>query len=194
MNRLGGKGTALVKLMEAGFRVPKFFIVPVDAKLDPDEIAKSIKKLGAKKFAVRSSAMIEDGKKHSFAGQFLTVLDVAPDKVMAAIKKVRASGPAMSVIVQEMIYGDESGVAFSANPVTGALDEMVIETVKGLGDKLVSGKVTPETEIISKRGHHTGLEKIVLKIEKHFGYPVDVEWTRKGKTIYILQSRPITTL
>ena len=191
---LGGKGTALVRLVEAGFSVPKFFVVPASAVVDHEEIADHAKKLGAKKFAVRSSAMIEDGKKHSFAGQFLTLLDVMPKDVVKAIKKVRASGPDMAVIVQEMIHGDESGVAFTANPVTGDRDEMVIESVKGLGEKLVSGKVTPKTEIISKRGRHTGIEKLVLEIEKHFGFPVDVEWTQIGKKVYILQSRPITTL
>lgn len=193
-NPLGGKGSALMKLMEAGFEVPKFFIVPVGVKIDKDEIVKSVEKLGAKKFAVRSSAMIEDGKQHSHAGQFLTVLDVAPAKIMDAIKKVRASGPKMAVVVQEMIHGETSGVAFSVHPVTGNRDEMVIESVKGLGEQLVSGKVTPVTAIIKKSKARSELEKLILKIEKHFGYPVDVEWTQKGKKVYILQSRPITTL
>lgn len=195
MNKLfGGKGTAMMKLVESGFAVPRFFLVAVGEKLNAEKIRERVTELGSKKLAVRSSAMIEDGKKHSYAGKFLTMLDVAPDRVMSAIKKVRASGPRMAVIVQAMIHGDVSGVAFSANPVTGMLDEIVIESVKGLGDKLVSGKVTPKTEIIRKRGRLTDLEKLVVKAEKYFGYPVDVEWTRKGTKVYILQCRPITTL
>ena len=194
MSKLGGKGTALKKLMEAGFTVPKFFVIPVEEKLDTDEIAKSVQELGAKKLAVRSSAVGEDGTKHSHAGEFLTMLNVAPAKVVAAIKRVRASGPKMAVIVQEMIQGDESGVAFSVHPVTGDRNQMVIESVKGLGEQLVSGKVTPTTHITKKSQAKSNLEKTILKIEKHFGYPVDVEWTRKGKMLYILQSRPITTL
>lgn len=191
---LGGKGVALVKLQEAGFLVPKFFIVPVGEKLDLDKIAKKVLELKSKKLAVRSSAMVEDGKKHSHAGEFLTLLNVAPKDIVSAIKKVRASGPQMAVVVQEMIHGEISGVAFSANPVTGNRNEMIIESVKGLGEQLVSGKVTPTTKIINKKSAKDAVSTAVLKIEKHFGYPVDVEWTQKGKTVYILQSRPITTL
>jgi pyruvate,water dikinase len=38
------------------------------------------------------------------------------------------------------------------------------------------------------------LAKLVVKIEKHYGFPVDVEWAREGGNFYITQSRPITTL
>ncbi|MDP3793598.1 MAG: PEP/pyruvate-binding domain-containing protein, partial [Candidatus Uhrbacteria bacterium] len=38
------------------------------------------------------------------------------------------------------------------------------------------------------------LSKLVVNIENHYGFPVDVEWAREGGKFYILQSRPITTL
>ena len=190
----GGKGSALGELMKAGFPVPAGFVIPVKTKLASKEISEAVWVLGAKKLAVRSSAMIEDGTKYSYAGKFTTVLDVLPKNVMAAIKKVRASGPHMAVIVQEMIDGDTSGVAFSVHPVTGNRNQIVIETVRGTGEKLVSGRATPTTMILDKKSAKHALAKTVLNIEKHFGYPVDVEWTRKGKRLYILQSRPITTL
>jgi pyruvate,water dikinase len=38
------------------------------------------------------------------------------------------------------------------------------------------------------------LSKLILKIEKHYGFAVDVEWAIKNDKIYITQSRPITTL
>ena len=193
----GGKGAALGELMRAGFPVPKGFVVLTSANLSTSDVDREIigeaEKLG-KKLAIRSSALIEDGKKHSFAGQFLTLLNVKPENVIDAIKKVRASGPQMSVIIQAMVDADESGVAFSAHPVTGDRTQIVIESVRGLGDKLVSGKVTPKTTVIKKTARFTGLAKLVMDIERYFGYPVDIEWTRKGKKYYSMQARPITTL
>ncbi len=116
----------------------------------------------------------------------------------------------MAVIVQQMIIGDVSGVAFSAHPVTANSSHVVIEASQGLGEKVVSGRVTPDSYIIDKSSlktieaanqsgvlDHTMLTQLakeIIKSEDYFGFPVDVEWTFAGNNLWILQARPITTL
>src|SRR3989344_3704045 len=119
----------------------------------------------------------------------------------------------VAVIVQKMIQSEISGVCFTFNPVTGNRNEMVIEADRGLGDKIVGGKITPVTYTINKKLLIPGinsfrvvihrqklsnrqiikLAELCQKIEKLFKYSQDIEWAfAKGK-FYILQSRPITT-
>ena len=198
-------------------------------KFSPDiekEIITAATKLKAKKIAVRSSAMLEDGSEKSFAGQFSSFLNVDKKDIPQAIKKVWASlfnqnaiayqsknfdifG--MAVIVQKMINPAAAGVAFSIDP-TGSDKNyyMLIESCRGTGDKLVSGKITPtkyfarrqtkKIDMIIGRPHIDDAVRIklvasVLEIEKEFGLPVDVEWCRdKNNKLYILQARPITSL
>src|SRR5690606_30221142 len=86
--------------------------------------------------AVRSSALDEDGRQHSFAGQFESYLYVKKEHILESIKSVWRSvfservlsyrqanhlGPSLGigVIVQEMIDADAAGVAFGMNPVNG---------------------------------------------------------------------------
>ena len=114
----------------------------------------------------------------------------------------------VSVIVQEMIDGDISGVMFTKDPVSGD-DTIIIESVLGLGEKLVQGEVTPAQIIINKNTltmeNKVGikmlsnneielLSKIGLELERFFKAPQDIEWSLKDGKIYILQTRNITTL
>jgi phosphoenolpyruvate synthase/pyruvate phosphate dikinase len=110
---------------------------------------------------VRSSSTAEDLADASFAGQYETVLGVSTlEDVVAAVGQVRASAATvhaaayreqqtsgtdagMAVLVQPMVAAHSAGIAFSANPVTGA-DEVVIEAVRGLGDALASGDADAE--------------------------------------------------
>jgi phosphohistidine swiveling domain-containing protein len=108
-------------------------------------------------FAVRSSAVNEDGATHSFAGQFESVLGVRRDDVLQAIARVWASSrsqrvlgyggaPApMAVVVQAMIDAEVSGVAFGADPVSGDTETAVIAAVLGLGEALVGGDQDADT-------------------------------------------------
>lgn len=118
----------------------------------------------------------------------------------------------MAVVVQVLIPAEWSGVAFSANPVNQCLQELVVNAAKGLGDELVSGAVNPEeivvdrlTSAISSRITPDGMNRLpdtLLKkicdetsnAETHFDFPQDIEWAAVGEKLYILQSRPITTI
>ncbi len=114
-------------------------------------------------YAVRSSSTAEDLADGSFAGQYKTVLNVSGlANITSAIKKCWASfwsersasyklnrtalptKVKHSVIIQEMINSEVSGVAFSANSITGRRDEIVIEAAWGLCEAVVSGSVTPD--------------------------------------------------
>lgn len=118
----------------------------------------------------------------------------------------------VAVVIQKMVYSQVSGVTFTANPITNDLSEIMIESVLGLGKFVVGGQVTPDNFIIDKRTlkiknktiqdkptlsdkQIKELSSLCLKIEKLFKNPQDIEWTIDNKNkIWILQSRPITTL
>jgi len=116
----------------------------------------------------------------------------------------------IAVVVQRLVRADISGVLFTADPVTGNRTEMTGHFVHGLGDQLVSGETTGQAFTL-KRGkgiwpktEYDGppelkrfarkLHKLGRRLEKDLGTPQDIEWAIAGKKIYILQSRPITTM
>ncbi|MGA7951707.1 MAG: PEP/pyruvate-binding domain-containing protein, partial [Thiobacillaceae bacterium] len=125
---------------------------------------------GAELFAVRSSALEEDSAAHSFAGQLESYLNVGPDAVAAQVAQVWRSGfserivtyrmqaglPALpnapAVIVQRMVVGEVSGVAFSADPVSGRRGVVVISALPGLGTALVSGEASADTWRVGRDG------------------------------------------
>jgi phosphohistidine swiveling domain-containing protein len=174
-----------------------------------------------KSYAVRSSAVGEDGRKSSYAGIFDSVLSVEVESVVDAIKKVWQSADServrayrenqereieMAVIVQEMVDCDVAGVAYSADPATNDRNVMVVEAVEGLGDKLMTGEVSPSqyridrnTEEIEgeddllKRDQVQAICQAVATVEEFFGVPMEIEWGYKDK-LYITQARPISTI
>lgn len=187
------------------------------------------------KVAVRSSATAEDLADASFAGQQDTYLNVAsPEDLLQSVKKCWASlwSPRvifyrnlkgfdhfqvkMAVIIQEMVPADYSGVMFTANPVNNRRDQIRIETVRGLGEKLVSGEEAGDVYLLTKSENNVALVSKEaanaergqllsdfairelahngLQVEKYYGYPQDIEWTYYQGKFYFLQSRPITTL
>jgi phosphoenolpyruvate synthase/pyruvate phosphate dikinase len=228
---VGGKAFALSTLVSKEFNVPAGFVITTEVKNlskgVKDEVLAAFDTLNFQKVAVRSSAALEDGAKDAWAGQMDTFLNVTRANLFEKIKLCQNSANSkrakayadqkkihsgdVAVIVQRMVPAQVSGVAFSAHPVTNDISQMVIESVGGLGEKLVSGIVTPTTYIINKKGSKViekylsneqalsseQIENIavtVAKIEKTFGWPVDVEWSYADNELFILQSRPITTL
>ena len=178
---------------------------------------------GGTAFAVRSSALSEDSATASFAGEFETVLDVHTDEMIReAIHTVRRSrhnervqaysqaqgistAHEIAVVVQQLVRADISGVLFTADAVSGSRTQMIGNFVYGLGDELVSGEAEPYTFTIDRpKGHYQGppelrrfarrLYKLGCRLERDLACPQDIEWCIADGKLYLLQSRPITTL
>jgi pyruvate,water dikinase len=133
-----------------------------------EKVAKAIASLSAP-FAVRSSAVDEDGAAASFAGQHLTVLNVhSAVDVPGAVREVWWSAnsdsaityrqrvglftrPSVGVIVQTLLNPAVAGVMFTEHPVTGA-DERLIEASWGLGEAVVAGLVVPDQFRVDRSG------------------------------------------
>jgi pyruvate, water dikinase len=119
---------------------------------------------------------------------------------------------AMAVVVQQMVDSQKSGVLFTVDPVHGRKDRMVVEAAPGLGEAVVSGEVTPDHYTLSrdgvvKRSKVVGAERVLSdpecaalaemggKLAELHGAPQDIEWAfDAGGRLYLLQSRPITTI
>ena len=196
----------------------------------PAEIAASIvtaySGLGAAAVAVRSSGTAEDLAGASFAGQYDTYLSVAGEQaVLAAVRDCWASlwtpravayrrerrwddsGLALAVVVQEMVDAEWAGVLFTADPVTGRRDRIVIEAVPGLGEALVSGETAGHRRVVNKRtgrpatadaplpdGLVEELAALGARVEEAFGCPQDLEWTYAEGRCSLVQARPLTAL
>ena len=252
------KARHLEILKEQGFPVPKFILVSENEEVDLSFSERDC-------FAVRSNFSSEDSGEHSFAGQFLTRLNVKREKVKEAVQEVFASyagsldykekanrgkaeydlkqqGKAEqyedterqenterqgnaerqedteqkkavlsgeTVLIQEMLFPEKSGVLFTKNP-KGILSEMVVVLGQGLGDKVVEDQENVLTyhyfpgECLYQEGQGTviGLDEDELKtlfslgeeIEQLFQKPMDIEFAIEKGKIYILQARAITTL
>jgi pyruvate,water dikinase len=119
--------------------------------------------------AVRSSAIDEDGVGSSFAGQHDTYLNIrGGDAVVEAVERCLRSGQSsvatayrdarglgaddvqVAVLVQLLVDADSAAVAFSANPVTGNREEIMINSNWGLGESIVSGLATPDMFVVDR--------------------------------------------
>ena len=205
--------------------------------------------------AVRSSAISEDGASASYAGLFETYLNMQGiASVRDAVRRCYASlwaeraisyrcakgkagaDEAMAVVVMGLVSSEASGIAFTVHPVTGDRDKVMINSSFGLGEAIVSGRVTPDSFVVEK-GTLKLLEReiyakelaiyphpdapgtieqkltppkatepsirddqaqtvasLATRAEERFGGPQDVEWGIARGRIFLLQSRPITTL
>jgi pyruvate,water dikinase len=180
--------------------------------------------------AVRSSACAEDSEGASYAGQQETYLNTdglaevlanvvrcwlsffAERAVFYRQEKGSLEDVAMAVVVQQMVDSQKSGVLFTADPVHGRKDRMVVEAARGLGEAVVSGEVTPDHYTLGrdgavKRSRVAGTEPVLLDAEcaalakmgrrlaELHGGPQDIEWAFDADgRLYLLQSRPITTI
>ena len=240
---LGGKAAGLVRLQRVGALVPPWFVLPPGADV-ADAIA-AWDTTGWRRVAVRSSAVAEDGREHSFAGMYTSVIGVGDTAALRlAIARCRASGTSqrvqaylkthglgatpIAVIVQELVEGEASGVMFTTDPADP--DCTLISAAWGLGEGVVDGAVPADTFRVEADGevaawiadkdtaislvdgrteevpvpaemrstpvlsddHAQALAAMGRSMEAEFGLPLDVEWTRCGEQIVLLQARPIT--
>jgi phosphohistidine swiveling domain-containing protein len=210
--------------------VPPFLVVTTQAfnayermqRMDPEmerQMSDALELLlGSGSVAIRSSATCEDLPHLSFAGLYSTTLDVenVEDGIVGivttwqSIDSQRAgsyrtqmgiSRGSMAVIIQHQLRPEVSGVMVTCAP--HAPEEMLIECCSGLGDRLVSGMITPtrysikQGKVISQTGEELlsrrelkMLRQTGEKIEKVLQGPQDIEWAIENSTLYILQSRP----
>ena len=200
-------------------------VVVLDGDPDPNEI---VQLLGDGPLAVRSSAVAEDLADASFAGQYETVLNVrGPAALGEAIRHVRASGASaraqhyraahgvrddsssVAVLVQRMLAPEAAGVAFTADPVTGRRDEVLITAARGLGERVVSGEAVGDEWVVRDgtaecrrsveaaitREQALEIAALARRVEALVdGTPQDVEWAIEHGQLYLLQARPMTAL
>ena len=224
---VGGKAASLGELLAAGVRVPEGVVMTAEAAARASQerrwdMPAGTWDLGNGPFAVRSSGISEDGSEHSFAGMYETVLNVsadglsdAADRVIASAQAARVAGYAppgadkVAVIVQRMVDPIASGVALTADPITGNRRTCVVTAVSGIGERLVSGAAAgdewtviegeasarrlPESAIGAAQAAEIAHE--ARGIADARGTPQDIEWAIDGDgTLWILQARPMTAL
>jgi|GEM_PF-1604481 len=184
-----------------------------------EAISRAVAALPGDTLAVRSSVLADLGHRFSLAGQFESFFQVPRSDVFDCICRCWASffspsarvflgqPPAgMSVVLQEQLSPEWSGVAFSLHPVTLSLDELHLEWTRGTGIQLIRGDVIPERLALSRSAPAlpeqvpASLRKHLLAVHAAFGGlegayqgPMDVEWCVVDDTLFWLQAWPVTT-
>jgi phosphohistidine swiveling domain-containing protein len=233
VSELGSKAATLIRLTALGFPVPTGLVVTPAAEERWEEASEQLQQTAAEldgqRFAVRSSGIAEDLEDASYAGQYETVLDVSLDELSNAVRQIFDSATAervsayqetrgdaseedpasrMAVLVQSMVDADAAGVGFTANPVTGERNEVVLTAVRGLGERLVSGTAVGDEWVVTgnnatcRRSQESAisdeqaraLATLARRVEEHFGSPQDIEWAIDGDRLFLLQARPMTAL
>lgn len=216
----GAKASVLAKALAAGLPVVPGFVIPTGATGSSPcarEAWRGVSRLGLDAVAVRSSSTVEDAAESSMAGMFTSVLDVrgehgfdaAVDEVLESGRAVSGTAP-MAVLVQPMVDSRWGGVLFTADPITGRTDHMVVAASADGASAVVDGGASSFTAALSRRGRVVevrddapsppapalrALARLGRAAEAAFGGPQDVEWAidQHGE-VRLLQSRPITTL
>lgn len=178
VREVGGKGASLGEMTQAGMPVPPGFVIgaeiyrkyaasgiPADVE---EEILEAFDILGADRVAVRSSALAEDSKTSSWAGQLETYLSVNRGALIENIKNcwdsirseralayavaqnVSQDQLVVAVVVQKMVESESSGVLFTVHPITHDTGLVMIEAILGLGEMLVQGMVIPDNFVVHK--------------------------------------------
>jgi rifampicin phosphotransferase len=227
----GRKSAVLAELLTRGFPVPDGWVVPVDlaTRIAVGESTPAanmlLSELPELPLAVRSSGVAEDGAERSFAGQYESMLGVQGiGAIRHAIAQVWHSGQAgrvrhyagtlstddplpTAILIQPMLAPQAAGVAFSANPVSGERDTVVINAVAGLGDRLLAGAVDGESWLVHddrvtgpdgpaalSEDQARAVAALARSVEGVYGVPQDIEWAYEDGELYLLQARPITAL
>jgi phosphoenolpyruvate synthase/pyruvate phosphate dikinase len=225
LDQVGGKAASLALLIKYGVKVPPGFVLTKKVLIDSSvknqfpegfqiSLKEKLKDLKTNKLIVRSSAIGEDSATHSFAGQLDSfvvqnnneAIEEAIFKCWGSLGNERVKAyetisnkrlTEMGVVIQEFIEADYAGVTFTESPT----DQKMIYTefVKGAGEQLVSGQVTPknfstesENNIIELPFNAKKLISQSLDLKKQYDCHLDIEWVAKGAEIYFVQARPIT--
>lgn len=205
-----------------------------------ESLSQSLPQLAPGMLAVRSSAIGEDSAKNSYAGQLDSILNVPAgelEAVVLALKRCWASYwseraiayqrsrgillGGMAVVIQEQVPAMLSGVLFTRHPAAAQdityQEWMLAEYCAGLGEALVSGRVSPGRILLSRTARECRLEVLPepsaegqsapllserhalelagygLALEEAFAGPQDIEWSiSQDGRLFLLQSRPIT--
>jgi rifampicin phosphotransferase len=228
---LGGKASALAELTAAGFAIPPGFVIiasAVDETGWQERVGQAAADIGAVRFAVRSSGAAEDLPDASYAGLYETFLNVPIDGLADAVRQCFAAAEservtayhqrhggrpaAMAVLVQAMVDPVAAGVAFTADPLTGDRQSIVVAAVAGLGERLVSGQAVGEQWTVARgqatrtrpgadgevltAGQAGQVAELARRVADHYdGWPQDIEWAidHTGR-LWLLQARPMTAL
>jgi pyruvate,water dikinase len=216
----GRKAATLAHLAAVGFLIPDGAIVPVDR--EDDAGPELIDQLGEGPLVVRSSGIAEDATGASWAGQYASILGVSGAVALAgAVARVRASGASerarayghaeerIPVLVQRQLAPSMAGVAFTADPISGARDVIVVTASAGLGTGVVDGATDADTWAVragaaSRLGGGTAVldapaalavaglaARVAMTLDRG---PVDIEWAIADGTLWLLQARPMTAL
>lgn len=229
---IGAKAFNLGLVRSLGFHVPRFVVLDFSdverIAAHPGE-AESIQRvqrvLGelsvrpGDKLAVRSSAIEEDAEHGSAAGQYSSLLDIAPERLTEALAEFvklnrtsRSAGAySGSVIVQRMIEADCAGVCLTSDVRTGHAGAVIIEMAAGGNSEITGGTIRPDRVVVDRRTGDildeqragtasgsraidvTGMVRQFLQLESRFGRPLDIEWAMQSQELYILQARPIVS-
>jgi phosphohistidine swiveling domain-containing protein len=229
-SEVGAKAANLMRISGAA-TIAKGFVVTSHALRNLDDghiqnvILEAVASLKCDRLVIRSSHESEDGALGSYAGLFESYVDVDagdPDTIIELARAVYRSQQAdsvgeygraegnMSVVMQEMIAADMSGVVMTSNTFNG-FDYMLVEYVVGDLWHLMQGDVTPlrsyisKVDVIQARSPYRAypaiiaepvdkafrsLAGIAMDMERRFSRRVQIEWGIKDETIYIFQVRP----
>ncbi|MDZ4861421.1 MAG: DUF4062 domain-containing protein [Candidatus Hydrogenedentes bacterium] len=227
----GKKATTLAQLSRSGMNVPRFFAISlnrIEFTKDPqdaigpekndliEELKIMAESLDGPMFIIRSSFADEDADSLIAAGQYPSISNIDKEDFASTILGMveRASGLPKerlgSLIVQDMVLADYSGVCITEDAVTAFADKITIEIVPGSNEILTNGNVVPKTYSYNKNMHVVDevnsasswgrlvegeklreIAEACIKIETICGQPQDIEWTLKEDTLWILQSRSI---
>lgn len=254
---IGSKASNLQKMSEAGFNIPKGYVLTFDfleyllrennRYYDFINLCRQEKIINRSKkiknlitglsypkdtekelfsvldelnhIIVRSSSDNEDNIDCSMAGMYLSIGNITDlDGLKEAILGCYASAFTdavlllsgnfdfnMTVIIQQYMMADFSGIAFSVDPVNEDNNVIRINYDRNVS-LLTDGNNTGYTLLYDRKEEkvitsgnksdfdYNSLINLIIDAEKFFGYPVDVEWLCNKDGFYILQSRPVTSI
>jgi rifampicin phosphotransferase len=195
----GAKAQTLARARAAGLPVPDGIVLLPDEEIDEKAIAAELLRLAppGARFAVRSSADVEDRPGLSAAGVFDSVLDVAAAGVPAAIERVRASAHREAARAYLGSRGLTAKVATLVQPMVAASALGVLHTAPLTDGKMAAEERPPdepEWGRVTPRAVDPGepLARGAARLAALLGGDADVEYAVSEQGTTFLQARPLT--